>query len=67
MLSLLERNILTYESQPHRNTAEYRRGVKEYFTENDEMYATLLRSLVSREDAHEFAPATVERLRRELG
>jgi hypothetical protein len=66
-LTLLERNILTFESRPHRNAAEYARGVHEHFTENDEMYRTLLRSIVSRQEAYEFAPDTVERLRRDLG
>lgn len=66
-LTLLERNILTYESRPHRNAAEYVRGVHEHFTENDAMYGTLLRSIIGRQEAYEFAPETVERLRRELG
>ncbi|MGY2747265.1 DUF3263 domain-containing protein [Arthrobacter sp. UYCu723] len=64
MLSQLEKNILTYEGQPHRNAAEYRRGVRENFTENDSMYETLLRSIISRPEAAEFAPAVVERLRK---
>ncbi len=66
MLTLLEKNILTYESRPHRNAAEYRRGVEENFTRNEDMYRTLLKSIISRQDAHDYAPATVERLRREL-
>jgi len=67
MLTQLEQNILTYESRSHRNKAEYWRGVHEHFTENDEMYRTLLRSLISRQEALEYAPAAVERLRNELG
>lgn len=67
MLSLLEKNILTYESRPHRNKAEYLRGVHEHFTENDVMYRTLLRSIVSRQEAYDYAPSTVERLRDDLG
>lgn len=66
MLSLLERNILTFESRPHRNAAEYRRGVSENFTENAGMYETLLRSIVSREEARDFAPAAVDRIRAEF-
>jgi predicted ArsR family transcriptional regulator len=66
MLTQLEQNILTYESRSHRNKAEYLRGVHEHFTENDEMYRTLLRSLITRQEAHEYAPDAVERLRREL-
>ena len=66
MLSLLEQNILTFESRPHRNAAEYRRGVSENFTENAAMYETLLKSIVSRQEAHDFAPATVDRLRAEF-
>lgn len=66
MLSLLERNILTFESRPHRNAAEYRRGVVENFTENAGMYETLLKSIVSRPEAREFAPAAVDRLRDEF-
>jgi hypothetical protein len=62
-LSLLEQNILTFEGRPHRNAAEYRRGVEENFTHNAEMYETLLRSIVSRQEAHDFAPAAVDRLR----
>lgn len=65
MLSLLEQNILTYESRSYRNVAEYRRGVHENFTTNDEMYETILRSIIRRDEAREFAPATVDRLRRE--
>lgn len=67
MLTQLEQNILTYEGRPHRNKAEYWRGVHENFTENDAMYVTLLKSIISRDEALEFAPAAVERLRRELG
>lgn len=67
MLTQLEQNILTYESRPHRNKAEYWRGVHEHFSENDEMYLTLLKSIISRDEALEYAPVTVERLRRELG
>lgn len=66
MLTQLEQNILTYESRSHRNKAEYLRGVHDNFTENDEMYRTLLRSLVSRKEAYDYAPEAVERLRREL-
>lgn len=66
MLSLLEKNILTFESRPHRNAAEYRRGVSENFTENAGMYETLLRSIVSRDEAHDFAPAAVDRIRAEF-
>jgi predicted ArsR family transcriptional regulator len=66
VLTQLEQNILTYESRSHRNKAEYLRGVRENFTENDEMYRTLLKSLISRKEALEYAPAAVERLRREL-
>lgn len=66
MLTQLEQNILTYEGRPHRNRAEYLRGVHENFTENDTMYRTLLRALVSRQEAYDYAPAAVERLRREL-
>lgn len=66
MLTQLEQNILTYESRSHRNKAEYWRGVHEHFTENDEMYLALLKSIVSRREALEYAPAAVERLRREL-
>jgi len=66
MLSLLEQNILTFESRSHRNAAEYRRGVQENFTENAQMYETLLRSIVSRQEAHDFAPAAVDRLRAEF-
>jgi predicted ArsR family transcriptional regulator len=66
MLTQLEQNILTYESRSHRNKAEYLRGVREHFTENEEMYRTLLRSLISRKEAYEYAPEAVERLRREL-
>ena len=66
MLTQLEQNILTYETRSHRNKAEYWRGVHENFTENDVMYTTLLKSIIARAEAHEFAPATVERLRREL-
>lgn len=66
MLTQLEQNILTYESRSHRNKAEYWRGVHEHFTENDEMYRTLLKSLISRQEAYEFAPAAVERLRHEF-
>ena len=66
MLTQLEQNILTYESRSHRNRAEYLRGVHEHFTENDDMYRTLLRSLISRKEALEYAPEAVERLRREL-
>lgn len=66
MLSLLEQNILTFESRPHRNAAEYRRGVQENFTDNAVMYETLLRSIVSRQEAHDFAPAAVDRLRAEF-
>lgn len=66
MLTQLEQNILTYESRPHRNKAEYLRGVHENFTENDAMYRTLLRSIVSRQEAFDYAPVAVERLRREL-
>lgn len=67
MLTQLEQNILTYESRSHRNKAEYWRGVHEHFTENDEMYLALLKSIASRQEALEYAPATVERLRHELG
>ncbi len=67
MLTQLEQNILTYEGRSHRNKAEYWRGVHEHFSENDEMYLTLLRSIISRQEAHEYAPAAVERLRRDLG
>lgn len=66
MLSLLEQNILTFESRPHRNAAEYRRGVQENFTENAVMYEVLLKSIVSRQEAHDFAPAAVDRLRAEF-
>jgi hypothetical protein len=66
MLSLLEQNILTFESRPHRNAAKYRRGVQENFTENAGMYETLLQSIVSRDDARDFAPAAVDRLRAEF-
>lgn len=66
-LSLLEQNILTFESRPHRNAAEYRRGVEENFTHNATMYETLLRSIISRQEAHDFAPVAVERLRRDMG
>lgn len=66
VLTQLEQNILTYESRSHRNKAEYLRGVHEHFTENDETYRTLLRSLISRKEALEYAPEAVERLRREL-
>lgn len=67
MLSLLEKNILTYESRTHRNKAEYLRGVHEHFTDNDVMYKTLLRSIIARQEAYDYAPVTVERLRDELG
>ena len=66
MLTQLEQNILTYESRSHRNKAEYWRGVHEHFTENDEMYLALLKSIASRQEALEYAPGAVERLRREL-
>jgi hypothetical protein len=66
MLSLLEQNILTFESRPHRNAAEYRRGVQENFTENAVMYEVLLKSIVSRDEARDFAPAAVDRLRAEF-
>lgn len=66
MLTQMEQNILTYESRSHRNKAEYWRGVHEHFTGNDETYLTLLKSIVSRQEAYEFAPAAVERLRREF-
>jgi predicted ArsR family transcriptional regulator len=66
MLTQLEQNILTYESRSHRNKAEYLRGVREHFTENEDMYRTLLKNLVSRQEAYEYAPAAVERLRREF-
>lgn len=66
MLSLLEQNILTFESRPHRNAAEYRRGVQENFTENAVMYEVLLKSIVSRQEAHDFSPATVDRIRAEF-
>lgn len=65
-LSLLEQNILTFESRPHRNAAEYRRGVEENFTHNAVMYEELLKSIVSRQEAHDFAPATVDRIRAEI-
>lgn len=65
MLSLLEKNILTYESRSYRNQAEYRRGIHEHFTENDQMYEQILRSIISREESREFAPEAVDRLRRE--
>lgn len=67
LLTQMEQNILTYESRSHRNKAEYWRGVHEHFSENDEMYLTLLKSIVSRREALEYAPAAVERLRRDLG
>lgn len=66
MLTQLEQNILTYEGRPHRNRAEYLRGVHENFTENDTMYRTLLRSIITRQEAYDYAPVAVERLRREL-
>lgn len=66
MLTQMEQNILTYESRSHRNKAEYWRGVHEHFSENDEMYLTLLKSIIQRQEALEYAPAAVERLRREL-
>lgn len=66
MLTQLEQNILTYESRPHRNKAEYWRGVHENFSENDAMYLTLLKSIISRQEAYDYAPAAVERLRNEL-
>jgi hypothetical protein len=66
MLSQLEKNILTYEGQPHRNASEYRRGVRENFTENAAMYEMLLKSIVSRDEAHDFAPAAVDRIRAEF-
>jgi len=65
MLSLLEKNILTYESRSYRNQAEYRRGIHEHFTENDGMYEQIIRSIIARDEAREFAPETVDRLRRE--
>ncbi len=67
VLTQLEQNILTYESRSHRNKAEYWRGVHEHFTQNDEMYLALLKSIASRQEALEYAPAAVERLRRDLG
>lgn len=66
MLTQLEQNILAYEARAHRNKAEYWRGVHEHFTENDEMYLALLKSIVSRQEALEYAPAAVERLRHDL-
>lgn len=66
MLTQLEQNILTYESRSHRNKAEYWRGVHEHFTQNDDMYLALLKSIASRQEALEYAPVAVERLRNEL-